>query len=318
MVQLRMDFEPFLVKALAAVRVAGEARLYLIRDQLWAERQPLTPDSYAAFLEQSRTRGAVLPDIYVFEQMSGAQTSPLGPPVRQEHDIVEQAAEEKEEEHGRGGRDSSSHTRNSAVQDEFRQALLLRDGPFCVLCRSSGGAGRVSQLQAAHIIARIAEQPELTAAGLLNPNVPNNGIILCAPCHSLHDAYMWCFDPSRGVLVAEALLCDQELGPLWHERVGAQLTKPAAADAAKNAWWPPASVWAAGVARFEAAREARHSAADSRPFFCRSCHKRFKVAYKLAHHTCGKVQLKLFTPESVRTSSKSSEGHMGGGGGGGK
>lgn len=212
---------------------------------------------------------------------------------------------------GRGGNDGdvcASHTRSSAMQTDFRHAVSLRDGSLCVLCRGE------SPLEAAHIIARIVEQPDLMAARLLTANVPNNGIMLCIPCHRLHDAFMWCFDPSRGVLVADALLHDTELGTAWSLRVGVQLSQPDAADAAKAAWWPPASVWAAGVARFEAAREERHTKVDERPFSCGECRKRFKLASGITKHKCGQVQHQLHTPVSVRSAGSVSGGARVGGG----
>ncbi len=127
----------------------------------------------------------------------------------------------------------------------------------------------------------------LLAAGLLSANVPNNGLMLCIPCHRLHDAFMWCFDPPKGVVVANALLNDEELGPAWRGRAGARLSQPDAADAVKAAWWPPATVWAAEVTRFEAARAERHAEADKRPFACGKCRKRFVLARGVANHKCG-------------------------------
>ena len=275
MVKLRTTFEHFFVEALAAVKVTGAARLYMIRDEKWAVRQPLTSESYAAFLEQSQNLGTTLPDIYVFD----TQTFPSEPPAGLEQDIV------VADEHGVGGHDGASYSRSSdSVQADFSYAVSLRDGPRCVLCRAE------PPLEAAHIIARIAEQPELLAAGLLSANVPNNGIMLCVPCHRLHDAFMWCFDPSAGVVVADALSHDEELGPIWSARAGAQLSQPSAADAVKAAWWPSASVWAAGVARFEAARVERHAEADERPFSCGICRKRYKRASGVTNHNCGQVQ----------------------------
>lgn len=290
MAKLRTTFEHFFVEALAAVKVTGAARLYMIRGEEWAARQPLTSESYASLLEQSQNLGTTLPDIYVFEQMSGTQTSPLGPPAVREQEAVV-AEEQGEGEQGEG----ASHARSSAVQADFRYAVSLRDGKRCVLCHAE------PPLEAAHIIPRIADEPELLAAGLLSANVPSNGIMLCIPCHRLHDAFMWCFDPSKGVLVADALSHDEELGLIWGKRAGAQLSQPDAAEAAKALGWPPASVWAAGVARFEAAREERHAEAHKSPFACAKCHKRYKSASGIAKHKCGQVRHQLFTPESVRS-----------------
>ena len=300
MVELRISFEHFFVKALAAVKVTGAARLYMIRDEKWAVRQPLTSESYAAFLEQSQNLSTTLPDIYVFVLMSGTHTSPLEPPAGHEQEVL------VAEEHGEEEHVGASHARSSAMQADFRHAVSLRDGSLCVLCRDK------PPLEAAHIIARIAEQSELDAAGLLSSNVPNNGIMLCIPCHRLHDAFMWCYDPSRGVVVADALLNDVELGPAWSQRVGLHLSRPDAADAVKAAWWPPASVWAAGVTRFEAAKIERHAEADERPFSCGICRKRYKRATGVTMHTCGQVQRQLYTPESVRVGSAGGGASVGG------
>ena len=288
MVKLSTTFAQFYVEALAAVKVTGAARLYMIRDEKWGQRLPLTLDSYAAFLTQSQDLRWTLPDIHVFEQMPGAQTSPLVPPAG----LAQGAAVEEGGEH-----DGASHSRSTAMQTDFRNAVSLRDGQLCVQCRGK------SSLEAAHIIARIAEQSELLSAGLLSANVPNNGIMLCTVCHLLHDAFLWCFDPPKGVVVADALLHDADLGAAWALRVGTQLSQPSAADLVKATWWPPASVWAAGVARFEAARLERHAEADRRPFSCGICRKRFKLARGLTGHRCGQVQHQLFTPESVRSAS---------------
>ena len=114
-------------------------------------------------------------------------------------------------------------------------------------------------------------------------------------------------------MVADALLHDAELGTLWRRHIGAQLSRPDAADVAKAAWWPPASVWAAGMARFETAKEERHAEADARPFFCSTCHKRYKRASGVTNHKCSQVQHQLFTPESVRSAgSAGGEARVGG------
>jgi hypothetical protein len=197
--------------------------------------------------------------------MSGNQTSPLGPPAVHEQEVV------VVEEQGEGEHGGASQARTSVMQADFRHSASLRDGARCVLCRAE------PPLEAAHIILRIADVPELLAAGLLSAKVANNGIMLCIPCHRLHDAFMLCFEPSKGVLVADALSHDEELGLVWGARAGAQLSQPDAAVAVKVFWWPPASVWAAGVARFEAAKEEHHAEADENPFACGICHKRYKL-----------------------------------------
>ena len=133
MVKLRMSFDHFFVEALAAVKVTGAARLYMIRDEKWGGRQPLTSDRYASFLEQSQDLGSTLPDIYVFEQMCSTKTAPLGPPAGHEQDVVVAL-----EEHGVGGNDGASHTRSSAMQTDFRHAVSLHYRTHCRAARSDG------------------------------------------------------------------------------------------------------------------------------------------------------------------------------------
>lgn len=84
--------------------------------------------------------------------------------------------------------------------------------------------------------------------------MPSNGMMICVSCHFLYDSFMWCFHDTLGVVVADALLHDNDLGSVWRERVGIQLVKPPVDDAVRKAWWPPLFVWAAAVARFEAAK----------------------------------------------------------------
>lgn len=142
----------------------------------------------------------------------------------------------------------------------------------------------------------------------------NNGIMLCINCHHLHDAFMWCFDPARGVVVADALLQDEDLGPIWRARAGAQLSSQTLPMLWALSKWPPASVWAAGVARFEAAREERHAEADKYPISCGICRKRYKRASGVVNHKCGQVQNKLFTPVSARSAGSAGGGAPTGGG----
>lgn len=276
MVKLRASYHVFLVKALAAAWVtSGGARLSMIRDKNWGARQPLTSENYAAFLKQSQVVGAILPDIYVFEQMT--QTTLPGQPAGHEQEVGVVG------KHLKGVHGGASRSRSSSIHVEFRSAVSLRDGSVCVLCRGE------PPLEAAYIISRLAERPELSTALLLTPFVPNNGIMLCIPCHHLHDAFMWCFDPSKGVVVADALLNDEELGPIWRDRIGVQLSQPHAADTTKAAWWPPASVWAAAMARFEVDKAERHAEEDSSPFACGVCLKRFNRASGVTNHKCGQV-----------------------------
>ena len=188
--------------------------------------------------------------------------------------------------------------RARALQNEFRQGLLLRDGPVCVLCSGT------DSVEAAHIIARIAEPPELDAAGPLKPNVPAS----FKPFHRLRDSFMWYFDPARGVVLADALRLDVDLGETWKEREGTHLSRPTEGSATKAVWWPPASVWAAALANFMAAKVKRNADADDSPFVCLVYHKRFKRAAGVTAHKCGRMEQQLHTPLSGRSAHEAGEG----------
>ena len=74
MAKLSPSFAAFFAAALAAVRVTGTARLYLLRSGDWKQRTPLDAAAYAAALVEWRAPGAALPDVFVFDQ--GATVSP--------------------------------------------------------------------------------------------------------------------------------------------------------------------------------------------------------------------------------------------------
>ena len=302
-VKLRLSFAHFRAEALGAVRVAGQARLYTVRGSGWQERQLLTDATYAALLHSIQSGGDVLVDVLVFQPLPGADASPDKAPV----DGQEAPPGDALVARARGG-DEASSGRSTAVQSEFRIAILRRDGKACVLCRSSS-----SLLEAAHVIPRTAGLPLLRTAGLLTANLPHNGILLCVPCHRLYDASMWCFDPTSGVVVADALLSDAALGEAWKARVGAQLSQPD--DAARALYWPPPSAWAASLGLFQEARERRHAKADAAQFPCSVCGKRWVSLKGLTRHSClgAQASATYHTPSALR---RRASGGGGGGGGG--
>jgi hypothetical protein len=291
MVQLRLSYGAFLVQVLAAVRVTGAPRLYLLYDDNnWLDRQPLTADTFCTLLELSRDLSSPLPNVYVFEQVPGTRTSPGAPPLALGAEAPQVFAVE-----------DGCSSRSSAAQASFRRALLLRDGEDsgCALCSER-------PVEAAHIIPRIASADRLMLARLPEANYVWNGILLCQDCHFLHDQHMWHFMPSTGVIVADALANDSELGALWSGRVGRQLARPA--GELQASWWPSESVWIAAHADFEAAREGRRALADEKPYACAECNWRGKTARGLKEHRCDRVKTRLFTPLPFRAA--------GGGGGG--
>ena len=289
MVQLRLTSGAFFASALAAVRVTGAARLYTVKDENWETRQPLTEATFAALLGLSRDLSSPLPDVFIFEPIPGEPT--LAARLAQDAVVPQVAALE-----------DACSCRSSAVQTFFRGMLLHRDGndsASCALCREL-------PVEAAHVIPRIASAELLKRARLPSADVVSNGILLCPACHFLHDQLMWHYLPSAGVVVADALASDSELGQLWSTRAGRHLTRPEGEMEAS--WWPPEAVWRAAYAGYEAAREARHAFAGDNKHSCIECDWRGKTARGLQRHLCSRVKTKLFTPLSLR--------HAAGGGGG--
>jgi hypothetical protein len=282
MVKLRLTFAEFFVEAQAAARISGASRLYSLHHENWEARQPLTAATFGALLELSRDPSNALPDIYVFETMSGTQASPGEPPARLALDVGAPRSAAIED---------SCSSRSSAVQSLFRRMLLRRDGEAsgCALCGER-------PVEAAHVIPRIASPELLALACLPDADFVGNGILLCSSCHFLHDQFMWHYMPSTGVVVAAALASDGEQGALWSARAGRQLARPA--GQLQASWWPAESVWMAAHSCFEAAREARHAFAGDNAFACANCDWRGKTMRGLQNHTgrCDNVKTKLFTP----------------------
>jgi hypothetical protein len=290
MVKLRLSFAHFRAEALGAVRVKGQARLYTVRGDRWQERQPLTDAPYEALLRSAQDEGGELADVLVFQPMLGADASPDKAPV----DAQEVPPRDALAAQARGGTEASSG-RSSTIQSMFRANIVKRDGNACVLCR-----GTSSPLEAAHVLPRTAGPALLHKAGLMDANETLNGILLCTPCHRLYDAFMWCHDPTTGVVVADALLHDAALGKAWGSRVGAQLRKPD--EAVWALYWPPTSVWAASLCLFHDARTRRHAKADAAPFPCSVCGDRWVLLRGLTHHTCrgAKASATFHTPIALR------------------
>ncbi len=295
MVQLRLTSGAFFASALAAVRITGAARLYTFKDGNWETRQPLTEATFPALLRQSRDLSSFLPDVFIFEPIPGAQASSPGEPP-----LTARLAQDVEVPQAAALEDACS-SRSSAVQTLFRVMLLHRDGndSACALCREL-------PVEAAHVIPRIASAELLRRACLPSADVVSNGILLCPACHLLHDQFLWHYLPSAGVVVADALASDSDIGQLWSARAGRQLTRPEGEMEA--GWWPPEAVWRAAYAGYEAAREARHAFADDNKHSCIECDWRGKTARGLQRHHCSRVKTKFFTPLSLRQAA-------GGGGG---
>jgi hypothetical protein len=94
-------------------------------------------------------------------------------------------------------------SRNSAVQTDFRERVLVKYGKnlktakHCLVCRNG-------HLDAAHIIP-IREHSRARKLGI-TVNETKNGIPLCRVCHGLFDANLWYINSDRCIRMTHAIL----------------------------------------------------------------------------------------------------------------
>jgi predicted restriction endonuclease len=124
-----------------------------------------------------------------------------------------------------------------------------RDGKrSCVAC------GEASATEAAHILRRTTPRPLLVAAKLRSAWDIRNGVMLCGDCHLFFDKYLWSVDEKGTVVVADALLADEEEGPHFRPMVGKHLRHTEG-----DLDWPVKQTWERHKQLFEAARVERHT-----------------------------------------------------------
>ena len=169
---------------------------------------------------------------------------------------------------------SSVGTRDSRQQREFRASLESRDGKdSCVAC------GHAGPTEAAHIIRHRASPSLVRAAGLHTAWDVRNGVMLCHTCHLYFDTHFWCVGEDGKVVVAEALLADEDCERHFHPLVGLKLR-----HSPGDSNWPTAATWRCQAQQFLTARAKRHEARAEREFMCEDCGSLFKRDANFRHH----------------------------------
>jgi hypothetical protein len=196
------------------------------------------------------------------------------------------------------------NSRNSSVQGNFRERLLVRD-TCCVFC----GNTQIAELQAAHIFDVFRGDDNLADAGyhsnfLFQYGITNlydtgNGMILCSECHDVFDAILCCvvveYDGPSGstavykLAVAEALKGSPEFSEKW-TKLDNSLVRVPTNPILRNSW-PPDVLFKFRETKYNENTLKRHEKAIKYPHVCLVCGKRCKSAGGLTSHQDSRVCL---------------------------
>lgn len=268
-VKLSRQFETFFADACLRVDVAPPAALYWFEgEMLIASRKKLLPDNYGDFV--ALCIAGKRPTVHVFKHGSPAPGHTTSPD--------ESPAARVPLPEGHSAASGSSSARDPGKQEEFRLSLLRRDGRSCVLCHESRDA---RYLEAAHVVPQRSSGSVLSAHGLATSACPQNGVMLCGVCHEFFDRWMWYVTADGTVVVADALLHDEDgaFKSYWAKRNSRPLLQ--AADMTRTLW-PPSSVWKFRELKFLEAQRSRWESAE-KPH-CSKCGRICKNHQGLAAH----------------------------------
>jgi hypothetical protein len=169
-----------------------------------------------------------------------------------------------------GSSRSSASSRESAVQAVFANAVRIRDGAQCIVCRDP--TVNSVELQAAHIVPVSGDRAnQWQAAGLSSVYDTRNGLVLCVSCHFFFDRGLWCIDPvnrSR-MIVTQALA--QRRPQEWGTRNG----QPVLHATPFHADWPTAQTLKVQSDFMQNQTAERHAEQAKRKFECPFCGRRY-------------------------------------------
>ena len=287
-IKLADSFERFdkLLRSFSIVSPSSRAYWFPVGSVKIDSRIELTASSFAAFCDY--VRGDDEAAIWIYDG-AAAQTSPDQLPAIRHVEPAERATpSQPSQRSGRSGR-------SSAVQEQFRSAVLGRDGRNCVLC---GRESTEQELDAAHIIPHGAPSAVMLEAGLTSTNECCNGVMLCSsPCHFWFDQLHWWLGEDGNVCATEAILSDAELGLHFTPLVGKPLRLPS--NPVFSPLWPPALTWAVQRRRCVENTEKRRVSASAAKFFCEKCGTPYIKARAYTNHVArctASTRRVLFTP----------------------
>jgi hypothetical protein len=292
-IKLAGDFGRFERHVRSVTGASLFARLYWFPDDsvLLTSRQELTAATFASFCNYVRLSA----DAAVWVYRTGATMAPESPgelPATALPHEPRQAVTPSQP-----SRHSGHSARSSAVQEQFRAAVLGRDGRRCVLCDRERNE---QELDAAHVVPHGSPSDMMREAVLTNTNDTCNGIMLCStPCHFWFDRLHWWVGEDDTVCVTDALLSDDTLGGHFRPHVGKPLKLPV--DALLPLW-PRSTTWAVQRRRCVENTAKRRATAGTAKFICEMCGKPYQLAHAYSNHTvrCTAVtRSMLFTPSEA-------------------
>lgn len=231
---------------------SSDAKLY-VYDESHANRFKLTEDSYPGYLRNC-INGTAKTTVFVYQKVDPADANS---PEHLLADTVERDGVAAPPV--RGGTRTSG--RSSNQQEAFRNGVIRRDGTdMCVVC---GLVEITTEVEAAHVLElQSVTIEELDKCKLADANDVRNGIMLCTTCHGFFDAYLWYVDDDNKIVVADALLqcTDTRVRSFWLDRSQKFIRKPE--SDLYLGFWPVPATWKFRERMFNAARTARHAAAD--------------------------------------------------------
>ena len=292
-IKLTSDFGRFERNVRSATGASPSARVYWFPDDsvLLVNRREVTAAAFPSFCNYVRLSADAA--VWVYDAgATAAPPSPGEPPATPQPREPLQAVTPSQP-----SRHSGHSARSSAVQEQFRAAVLGRDGRRCVLCDRERNE---QELDAAHVVPHGSPSDMMREAVLTNTNDTCNGVMLCStPCHFWFDRLHWWVGEDNTVCVTDALRSDDTLGGHFRPHVGKPLKPPADEYLPL---WPRPTTWAVQRRRCMDNTAKRNAAAGTAKFICEKCGRPFQLAHTFSNHVdrCNAVTRSiLFTPTAA-------------------
>ena len=154
---------------------------YWVQDGFTSRYKINNQETYAVFLQNSLPYDTI--KLYIYS----SEGSPTNSPTVQNITKDEAAS-------------GSKSNRSASNQQNFRGALIQRDGEICNLCDST------ENVEACHIIPQKSDIKIIKEAGLYTSYDIYNGIMLCKTCHSKFDKGFWYINSDGYAIISNALL----------------------------------------------------------------------------------------------------------------
>jgi hypothetical protein len=194
------------------------------------------------------------------------------------------------------GSRTSSKNRNTAMQKEFRDAIIERDfngdksKATCLLC----GAGCESEVDfnACHIVPQCSTLEVMRSVGLTSLFNPKNGLLLCKTCHTHQGDGLWNIGQDGQPLISEALMQVDKYRQISDKRKSLEV--PTGSDA------PTELIWKFHTDLCAKKKKERNGEAEAKNHQCEKCGNFLTTESRLVKHQAncsGEFKKKLYTPQ---------------------